>query len=595
MFRLIQFGSSPRRLWMLLLLAGTLLLDCVASTEGCPFCTVESRTLSEEINSADAVVLATLIKEAPPLDMESSDAARPVAANPDAGRATFQVIDVIRGQEHIVVGKQIQVVYFGSSESAKTFMVTGIGSEALEWMTPLPLSPAAADYARKLPSVAAAGAERLAFFQDYLENADPLLAQDAYDEFARAPYAELEQLGRRINHDRLVEWVTSSEVNPSRRRLYLTMLGVCGDKRDISMLEELLKSDIGQKKPIVDAMVACGLALRGPICLPVLSEMVSLDERRKKLGLDAIVACYLTLRGGDGLELVDERFLKNQNVEYAYVYSTIMALRFHGESTTILPKPRLLQSMRLLLDNPDFADQVIPDLARWEDWSIMDRLVAMFKAGDDKSYIRPPVVTYLTVASEQPGEVGKRAQTALAELERLDPEAIKKARSMMAFGFLARARAATAAGANTSTRTDANAAAKSAATSVTTEASDAAKTDMAAAGFGASAADEKTDDQINNKDIPDPASFGEATAGASDTQPLPGEDTSTASAPLTIDLAAGEPPPSIEPIVVHVAAPTGNDPGLATPYRKQLAIGLPLAAVAALVGLFWTLLRRGDV
>ena len=44
--------------------------------------------------------------------------------------------------------------------------------------------------------------------------------------------------------------------------------------------------------------------------------------------------------------------------------------------------------MRLLLDNPDFADQVIPDLARWEDWSVMDRLVEMFKAGDEKSYVR---------------------------------------------------------------------------------------------------------------------------------------------------------------------------------------------------------------
>ena len=34
------------------------------------------------------------------------------------------------------------------------------------------------------------GADRLAFFQEYLEHEDPLLAQDAYDEFARAPYAD---------------------------------------------------------------------------------------------------------------------------------------------------------------------------------------------------------------------------------------------------------------------------------------------------------------------------------------------------------------------------------------------------------------------
>ena len=66
--------------------------------------------------------------------------------------------------------------------------------------------------------------------------------------------------------------------------------------------------------------------------------------------------------------------------------------------------------MRLLLDNPDFADQVIPDLARWEDWSVLDRLIEMYKQGDEKSYIRQPVVAYLTVASEQPGDVGTAGQ-----------------------------------------------------------------------------------------------------------------------------------------------------------------------------------------
>ncbi len=121
----------------------------------------------------------------------------------------------------------------------------------------------------------------------------------------------------------------------------------------------------------------------GPIGMPVLIEAVQQDERRKKLGLDALVACYLILRGPDGLDLVENRFLKNPHAEYTHIYSTIMALRFHGdENTGVLPRERLLASMRLLLDNPDFADQVILDLSRWEDWSVLDRLVEMFKKSD---------------------------------------------------------------------------------------------------------------------------------------------------------------------------------------------------------------------
>src|SRR5215212_3184503 len=118
-----------------------------------------------------------------------------------------------------------------------------------------------------------------------------------------------------------------------------------------------------------------------------------------------------------------------------------MALRFHGdENTGVLPKERLLSAMRLLLKNPDFADQVILDLSRWEDWSVLDRIVEMFKNSDAKGYVRQPVVSYLTVASEQPGDVGMRAKAAMAELEKLDPETVKTAKSLMAFGALGRAR-----------------------------------------------------------------------------------------------------------------------------------------------------------
>ncbi len=292
-------------------------------------------------------------------------------------------------------------------------------------------------------------------------------------------------------HDRLVEWVKSPDVNPSRRRLYLTMLGVCGDQHDVPMLEEMIESDYSAKKPLVEQLVAVGQALGGPIGLGVWNEMLDLEERQKKLGLDATIACYLTLRGPDGLDLIDERFLKNPKVEYTHAYMTIMALRFHGEESDAVPKPRLLASMRLLLDNPDFADQVIPDLARWEDWSVLDRLVAMYKQGDEKSYIRQPVVTYLTVASEQPGDVGTRAKAALADLERLDPEGVKRAQSLMAFGFLARARDA---------RPIATGAQRPAATETAT----------ANEGFAAGAADAAAEN-ADSGSIPNPAEFGQKT------------------------------------------------------------------------------------
>ena len=235
---------------------------------------------------------------------------------------------------------------------------------------------------------------------------------------------------------------------------------------------------------------------RARLALDMWTEMVDLEERQKKLGLDATVGCYLVLRGPDGLDLIDERFLKNPKVEYTHAYMTIMALRIIGEETHAVPRERLLASMRLLLDNPEFADQVIPDLARWEDWSVLDRLTEMYKNGDEKSYVRQPVVTYLTVASEQPGDVGTRAKAALAELEHLDPEGVKKARSLMAFGFLARAR-------STAPATGAQRPESTPGADAATDASNSAME-----GFQASAADRATEAD-DASDIPQPPGYVE--------------------------------------------------------------------------------------
>jgi len=406
----------------------------------CPFCSVTSQTLSEEMEGSDVAVLAQLVQGALPPDPRPDGLGGFGTADPDTGDATFKILEILRGEEHLLGTDQIEVIYFGDFEEDKVFFVTGLGTDPIDWTTPLALSEVGVDYLRQLTSLAKEGADRLAFFQEYFEHDDPLLAKDAYDEFARAPYADVQALSDRMHHDQLVAWVQSAEVSPTRRRLYLTMLGTCGGKEDLPFLEEMILSDYRVKKPIVEGMIEVGLAMAGPLGLPMVSEMVKVDERRKKLGLDAMIACYLTLGGPAGLEAIDERFLQNPDAEYTYVYSTIMALRFHGEETDVLPHERLLASMRLLLDKEDFADQVVLDLARWEDWSILDRLVTMFQESEEHGFIRQPVITYLTVASEQEGEVGSRAAMAIKTLEQFDPKTVKQARSLMAFGTLARAR-----------------------------------------------------------------------------------------------------------------------------------------------------------
>ena len=69
-----------------------------------------------------------------------------------------------------------------------------------------------------------------------------MLARDAYDEFAKSPYAAVKQLKPRMKHDQVIAWIKDVDVPASRRRLYLTMLGVCGTAQDLPLLETMLKS-----------------------------------------------------------------------------------------------------------------------------------------------------------------------------------------------------------------------------------------------------------------------------------------------------------------------------------------------------------------
>lgn len=542
--------------WTVLVLVGATITAGLAVA--CPFCDAPAQTLSEETASADAVILAQLATQSEPV-ADPND--------PNSGTATFRIVDVLRGKDRLEGVKEINAVYFGEADTERVFLISGLGTEQLDWTTPLPLSKAGEAYVRALPTVPASGADRLAFFQQYLENDDPLLAQDAYDEFARAPYEEVIALGPRMNHDQLVKWIADFEINPSRRRLYLTMLGVCGGNDDLPLLEAMIRSDFNTMEPQLQQIVATGMAMNGPVCLPTWIEIVQQHERQKKLGLDALVACYLTLRGPDGLDLIDERFLKDPKVDYTYIYSTIMALRFHGDQDTgVLPRERLLGSMRLLLDNTDFADQVILDLSRWEDWSVMDRLIEMFENADEKGYVRQPVVTYLTVASEQPGDVGKRAAAGLAELESIDPETVKQARSLMAFGALARAKPET-----------------------DTTSADSRPTDAAVAretqAFAASAEDNETDPA----EIPDPAEYeeGEEPAVTVESPPATAHVAASASAPA----AKSEVTVSKIP-ATQAAASTAE---VASQPRPLLIIGVPLAAAVLLIGVYWLILRAGAV
>lgn len=518
-----------------------------APAMACPFCAAEQKTLYEEINDSSVTLLARLSKPSAAAEALANSDVPYSFVDPETGTARFAVERVLRGEELVRGVEEIEAIYFGEPDTERLYLIRGVG-EPPDWAIPLPLSEVAAAYVPEMLALPKSGGDRLAFMQQYLEHEDPLLAQDAYDEFARAPYADVIELGPRMDRGQLLDWIEDPRVSPSRRRLFLTMLGVCGQAEDLAQLERMLLSDARVLGPAADAAAAISLATSGAglsgLGVAMLPESIRMAERQRKLGLDALIACYLTLAGkhGDateGLDLIDERFLKDPGADYSHVYAALQALRFLvEEQRELVPPERVIASARLLLNNADFADQVIPDLARWEDWEVLGRLAEMYKATFDEpapgekaplKYVREPIITYLDVAAEQKGAVGEQAVAALAELEPLDPDAVKRARSLRAFGFLAQARAKQA--------------------------------DKAAP-------------------TPDPSVVMTAASGDGESA-----EPETPATP--------EPPPPSERSTAEAAPPTAEP--VTNPPSRLLLIAAPVGATVLLTGLFWLILRGGGV
>ncbi len=344
----------------------------------CPFCQAINLTFAEQLDSKDVAIVARLLKLPKPV------------SDPDADlpKAAMEISKVLKGSEYVKEGMQFNVVVVGTYPIGQEFLVMGVDPPGISWTTPMKASERVFKYLETIQSLPKSGADRLVFFQGYFEDKESVLAFDAYDEFAKAPYEDLIALKDRMQKDKLVQWIKDPELSHNRRRLYLTMLGVCGGADEAKVLESFIES----------------------------------GDRRQQAGLDALLASYLTLKGADGLPLIVDTFLKNKETEYVDVLAAVSALRFHGTEVDIVPKEDIVAAVRHVLDRPRMADMVIPDLARWKDWSVMERLVKMFKETDDETnWLRVPVITYLRECPKP------EAQAYIEELAKIDPDAVTRA------------------------------------------------------------------------------------------------------------------------------------------------------------------------
>ncbi len=388
---------------LLIALAVTLLASQIALA--CPFCSAPSLTLSEQLTQADAAVLVKWVDGKTPTEKS-------------AGSTTYSIVEVSRGsKETLKKDDSLTVPRYRAGKKGDLFLLFGTKDKEIDWSSPLEVTEVTYQYIVQAPSPESPTTKRLEYFLKFLEYSDQLVSNDAYGEFANAPYEDIVKIKDKMDRAKIAKWITNKETSPTRMGLYGLLLGLCGNDDDAKLMEKKIEE----------------------------------QTQDFRLGIDGLISGYLLLTGEKGMETIDNSKLRDKKAPFSETYAAMQALRFmwtYGNGR--VSKERLRQSMRELLDRPELADLVVADLARWEDWSVQNRLMQLYGQGEYSiPSIKRAIVRYLLTAAKvqppkvdetkkddptatksKPDELPASALQARANLEKLretDPKTVKEA------------------------------------------------------------------------------------------------------------------------------------------------------------------------
>ena len=355
----------------------------------CPFCSAPSQTMAEQVAQADGVCLVSWVSGKP-------------ADEQDPGKSTYEILQVVKGpKQSVAKGERISLARYRAGKKGDLFLLMGTRSgkgDGIDWGSPVEITEPAFNYVAQAPPPEVPATKRLAYFVKFLEFPDQLISNDAYAEFANAPYKDIAAVASRLPREKIRAWIVRPETPQPRLGLYGMLLGLCGNDKDAQ----------------------------------ILGEVISQKTQNFRIGIDGLISGYLLLTGTTGLDHIDQWKFKDREIPFSETYAAMMGLRFMWQyAGGKIPNERLMQSMRILLERPELADLVIADLARWNDWSVQEKLMELYGKGDyNIPSIKRAIIRYM-LASTQVKPSGQdfadRGKRYLEQLRKRDPKTVKEA------------------------------------------------------------------------------------------------------------------------------------------------------------------------
>ncbi len=361
----------------------------------CPFCAPTDPTLSERVSQADAALLGQWVSAQK-------------AENSAGGQTKFSVLSALKFPEQ-QKPETIQVPDFVRGQTGDLFLLLGQldpdSKSIILWERPEAITETAFQYVNQAPAPETAPAKRLEYFHRFLEFPDALIGDDAYAEFAKAPYEAVFLARESFSREKLRKWLTSDDVLAPRRGLYGLMLGLVGNQEDAELLRGLIDDN---------------------------SDTV-------RLGIDGVMAGFVLINGNEGLQHLRRTIFEDPDTPITDVHAALTAMRFLWTSgPPDVSRDSIKATARAALDRPEAADLAIADLARWKDWSVQDQLMTLYmqKKSDNplgQIATRRAIIRYFLASTLDKGEATEtpehieRANKYLAEIRKIDPRGVAAA------------------------------------------------------------------------------------------------------------------------------------------------------------------------
>lgn len=361
-----------------------LVLLLAVKAAACPFCTAVKPGIAERVEQAAQAALVEV------LSIDARDlkfAVRQPLATAD--KATG---DKLAARQKLAIPARDIAGSYQPGQLALLLATRDAMTLKLTWEAVL-LDEVAFAYVARAPSRRLPGSERLPYFARFLENANQMVAEDAYLEFGAASFDQVAQVADRLPMASLRRWITDPKIPEARQGFYGLALGLASTDADRRANQAVLQQRI-------DAPA---------------------DDFRA--GFDGVLGGYLLLAGRAGLAHVEAQLLANPQAPIGDVRHAMTALRFmHEFGEEAIPAAEISRAMRTLLDRSELAAAAIVDLARWQDWDSLPLVTALFtKPGYTDAATTRAIVGYLS-ACPVPA-----AAEALARLRRSDPQRVREA------------------------------------------------------------------------------------------------------------------------------------------------------------------------